>query len=176
MSERSDLDVRQREGLPPRTGHLAGEAPPPAVTIAERPPAEGPGWTFLADVAAGHKTGFYLDQRENRLGVAELAAGRRVLDLFSYTGGFTVAAAAGGAASVVAVDSSAPALELAARNVERNSAPGGPSTSRTSRPTSSRTCAGCGTEASGSISSSPTRRSWPGRRPSSTGPPGPTRT
>ncbi len=124
VSERSDLDVRQREGLPPRTGHLAGDAPPPVVTIAERPPAEGPGWTFVADVAAGHKTGFYLDQRENRLGVAEAAAGRRVLDLFSYTGGFTVAAAAGGAASVVAVDSSAPALELAARNVERNSAPG----------------------------------------------------
>ena len=123
VSERSDLDVRQREGLPPRTGHLAGDAPPPAITIAERPPAEGPGWTFLADVATGHKTGFYLDQRENRLTVAELAAGRRVLDLFCYTGGFTVAAVAGGAASVVAVDSSAPALELAARNVERNRGP-----------------------------------------------------
>jgi 23S rRNA (cytosine1962-C5)-methyltransferase len=94
------------------------------VTIAERPPAEGPGWTFVADVAEGHKTGFYLDQRENRLDVAQLAAGRRVLDLFSYTGGFTVAAAAGGASSVVAVDSSAPALELAATNVQRNGGPG----------------------------------------------------
>jgi 23S rRNA (cytosine1962-C5)-methyltransferase len=124
VSERSDLDVRQREGLPPRTGRLRGDAPPSTVTIAERPPAEGPGWTFLADVVAGHKTGFYLDQRENRLDVAQLAAGRRVLDLFSYTGGFTVAAAAGGAASVVAVDSSAPSLELAATNVERNGGPG----------------------------------------------------
>jgi 23S rRNA (cytosine1962-C5)-methyltransferase len=124
VSERSDLEVRQREGLPPRTGRLVGDPPPPAVTIAERPPAEGPGWTFLADVAAGHKTGFYLDQRENRLDVAQLAAGRRVLDLFCYTGGFTVPALAGGAASVVAVDSSAPALELAATNVERNSGQG----------------------------------------------------
>jgi 23S rRNA (cytosine1962-C5)-methyltransferase len=124
VSERSDLDVRQREGLSPRTGRLRGHAPPPSVTIAERPPADGPGWTFIADVVDGHKTGFYLDQRDNRLGVAELAAGRRVLDLFCYTGAFAVAAAAGGASSVVAVDSSAPALELAATNIERNGGPG----------------------------------------------------
>ena len=118
--ERSDLDVRRREGLPPRTGVLAGEAPPFAASIAERPPGDGPGWSFVADLVEGHKTGFYLDQRENRRVVSDLAAGRRVLDLFSYTGGFSVAAAMGGAAEVTAVDSSEPSLLLAAANLERN--------------------------------------------------------
>ena len=118
--ERSDLDVRRREGLAPRTGVLAGEAPPPTVAIAERPPAEGPGWSLLADLVGGHKTGFYLDQRENRRLVSELADGRRVLDLFAYTGGFSVAAAAGGASELTSVDSSGPALALAATNLERN--------------------------------------------------------
>jgi 23S rRNA (cytosine1962-C5)-methyltransferase len=118
--ERSDLDVRAREGLAPRTGPLKGEEPPPTVTIAERPPAEGPGWSFVADLRNGHKTGFYLDQRESRRVVAEHAEGRRVLDLFTYTGGFSVAAASGGASEITAVDSSGPALELAARNLDRN--------------------------------------------------------
>jgi 23S rRNA (cytosine1962-C5)-methyltransferase len=118
--ERSDVDVRVREGLTARTGPLVGEVPPDTVTIAERPPAEGPGWTFVADLAGGHKTGFYLDQRENRRLVSELAADRRTLDLFCYTGGFSVAAGAGGAGPITAVDSSGPALSLAATNLERN--------------------------------------------------------
>ncbi|HEY8092486.1 MAG TPA: class I SAM-dependent methyltransferase [Acidimicrobiales bacterium] len=118
--ERSDLDVRHREGLAPRTGLLAGEHPPDSVTIVERPPAEGAGWSFVADLIGGHKTGFYLDQRENRRIVSELAEDRRVLDLFAYTGGFSVAAAAGGAAELTSVDSSGPALALAAKNLERN--------------------------------------------------------
>ena len=118
--ERSDVDVRAREGLAARTGPLVGQLPPETVTIAERPAGEGPGWTFEGDVVGGHKTGFYLDQRENRRLVSELSAGRRTLDLFSYTGGFSVAAGAGGAGPITAVDSSGPALRLAARNLERN--------------------------------------------------------
>ncbi len=118
--ERSDVDVRAREGLTARIGPLVGEMPPATVTIAERPPAEGPGWSFVGDVVGGHKTGFYLDQRENRRLVAELAADRRTLDLFCYTGGFSVAAGAGGAGPITAVDSSRPALTLAAANLERN--------------------------------------------------------
>ena len=118
--ERSDVDVRAREGLTARTGPLVGEVPPATVTIAERPPAEGPGWSFVGDLVGGHKTGFYLDQRENRRLVSELAADRRTLDLFCYTGGFSVAAGAGGAGPITAVDSSGPALALAATNLDRN--------------------------------------------------------
>jgi len=118
--ERSDVDIRAREGLAARTGPLVGEVPPATVTIAERPPAEGAGWSFVGDVVGGHKTGFYLDQRENRRLVSELAADRRTLDLFCYTGGFSVAAGAGGAGPITAVDSSGPALTLAATNLGRN--------------------------------------------------------
>jgi 23S rRNA (cytosine1962-C5)-methyltransferase len=118
--ERSDVDVRAREGLAPRTGVLAGVAPPSRVTIAERPPAEGAGWTFMADLLGGHKTGFYLDQRESRRLVSELAGGRRTLDLFCYTGGFSVAAGAGGGGPITAVDSSGSALDLAEENLVRN--------------------------------------------------------
>jgi 23S rRNA (cytosine1962-C5)-methyltransferase len=118
--ERSDVGVRAREGLSSRTGPLVGEPPPETVTIAERPAGEGPGWTFVGDLVGGHKTGFYLDQRENRRLVSEVSEGRRTLDLFSYTGGFSVAAGAGGAGPITAVDSSGPALRLAARNLERN--------------------------------------------------------
>jgi 23S rRNA (cytosine1962-C5)-methyltransferase len=74
-------------------------------------------------VAKGHKTGFYLDQRENRQLAAGLAAGRSVLDVFAYTGGFSVAAFRGGAASVTTVDSSGPALALAAENLTANGLP-----------------------------------------------------
>jgi 23S rRNA (cytosine1962-C5)-methyltransferase len=74
----------------------------------------------VGDLVGGHKTGFYLDQRENRRLVSELAADRRTLDLFCYTGGFSVAAGAGGAGPITAVDSSAPSLALAATNLERN--------------------------------------------------------
>ncbi len=123
--ERSDLEVRQREGLAPRTGVLAGEEPPPAAEMTERPPSGSAPWQFQVDVRAGHKTGFYLDQRATRRVVAGLAAGRSTLDLFCYTGGFSVAAASGGASAVTSVDSSGAALELARRHLEANGLPVG---------------------------------------------------
>ena len=117
--ERSDADVRDLEGLPSQSGWLRGStangAPTdPRVEIVEH------GLKFVVDVAQGHKTGFYLDQRENRKRVRELSHGREVLDCFCYTGGFTVNALAGGAQSVLAVDSSADALRLAAENMSLN--------------------------------------------------------
>ncbi|MDE2777593.1 MAG: class I SAM-dependent rRNA methyltransferase [Chloroflexota bacterium] len=78
------------------------------------------GLLFHADVRLGHKTGFFFDQRENRQKARELAQGRRVLDVFSYTGGFSVYALAGGARAITALDSSKPALETLKRNVESN--------------------------------------------------------
>ncbi len=112
--ERSDADVRQKEGLAQRTGVLAGEQPPDLVEICEGK------LRFLVDVKQGHKTGFYLDQRENRIRVAAYATGAEVLNCFSYTGGFAVAALDAGAKDVINVDASAPALELARRNMELN--------------------------------------------------------
>ncbi len=111
--ERSDTEARRLEGLEPRTGPLHGH-PPERVRYREN------GLTFVADIFRGHKTGAYLDQRENRKVVRTLARGRRVLDVFAYTGGFTVHALAGGAASVVAVDASDEALRLARENVAGN--------------------------------------------------------
>lgn len=112
--ERSDAEVREREGLQPRVGLLRGSAPSPELVANEA------GFRFAVDVAGGHKTGFYLDQRNARAEVARLAAGRRVLNVFSYTGAFSVIAAARGAASVTSIDSSGPALAVAARNGELN--------------------------------------------------------
>ncbi|NUP98694.1 MAG: class I SAM-dependent rRNA methyltransferase, partial [Armatimonadetes bacterium] len=113
--ERSESEDRRRhEGLEPRAGLLWGEEPPETIEIREQ------GHTFGVDLRAGHKTGFYLDQRENRARVAAYAAGRRVLNAFSYSGGFGVYAAAAGAREVVHVDSSAPALELCRANLARN--------------------------------------------------------
>jgi 23S rRNA (cytosine1962-C5)-methyltransferase len=114
LFERSDVDVRRLEGLAPQTGVLAGAAPPDFVPIVEHDAH------FLVDVRGGHKTGFYLDQRDNRRIVALDAAGRRVLNLFCYTGGFSVAAARAGADRVVNVDSSAGALELGRRIAHDN--------------------------------------------------------
>ncbi|MFH2101906.1 MAG: class I SAM-dependent methyltransferase [Chloroflexota bacterium] len=111
--ERSDADVRVLEGLPPRAGPLAGD-PAAQMTINEN------GLTYRIDIASGHKTGFYLDQRSNRLRVREIAAGRDVLDCFSYSGGFSVNALAGGATTVLSVDSSAQALALCRENVGLN--------------------------------------------------------
>ncbi|MBM3144342.1 MAG: methyltransferase domain-containing protein [Chloroflexi bacterium] len=118
--ERSDVDVRTLEGLPLRVGILRGEAGPDPlrIQIVEH------GLRFRVDVSRGHKTGFYLDQRINRARVRTLAAGRRVLDCFSYTGGFALNALAGGAASVAAVDSSAEALTLAEENRALDDLPG----------------------------------------------------
>jgi 23S rRNA (cytosine1962-C5)-methyltransferase len=128
--ERSDSDVRELEGLPSRTGFIrntmtrdssadaALESLLSTLTITEHD------LHFKVDIVHGHKTGFYLDQRLNRLRVRELAEGRETLDCFCYTGGFTVNALAGGAASVLSVDSSAEALALCRENVGLNS--GGP--------------------------------------------------
>jgi 23S rRNA (cytosine1962-C5)-methyltransferase len=114
--ERSDADVRELEGLPPRTGFLGGN-PEKQLTITEN------GLRFSVDIATGHKTGFYLDQRRNRQRVRALAEGRDVLDCFCYTGGFTLNALAGGAKSVLSVDSSSSALEMLRENVSLNSLP-----------------------------------------------------
>ena len=113
--ERSDAEVRQLEGLAPMTGFARGNRE------AKRCPIVEHGLNFRVDVEAGQKTGFFLDQRDNRQRVRELAEGREVLDAFCYTGGFSVAALAGGAARVTAVESSAPALEVARENVNANS-------------------------------------------------------
>jgi len=102
--ERSDVEPRALEGLAPRAGALRGAVSDAPVEIREH------GIRYLVDVARGQKTGFYLDQRENRLRIRELARDRAVLNGFCYTGGFTLAALAGGARSVLSVDSSAPAL------------------------------------------------------------------
>ncbi len=112
--ERSDSDVRGLEGLEARTGFLHGEAFAGGVVIEEH------GLRLEVDIQGGHKTGFYLDQRENRRLVRELSAGRSVLNCFCYTGGFSLQALAGGAASVLSIDSSGPALESARRNLTLN--------------------------------------------------------
>ena len=112
--ERSDSDVRGLEGLEPRVGWLRGEAPAGEIVIEEH------GVKMAVDIVAGHKTGFYLDQRDNRGLLRELSAGRRVLNCFCYTGGFSLQALAGGAASVISIDSSQPALDRAAANLALN--------------------------------------------------------
>jgi len=112
--ERSDAEVRKLEGLEARVGFARGNRE------AKRCPIIEYGLNFRVDVEEGQKTGFFLDQRENRQRVRALAAGREVLDGFSYTGGFAIAALAGGAKRVVAVESSAPALEVARENLAAN--------------------------------------------------------
>ncbi len=112
--ERSDSEVRGLEGLEPTTGWLLGEVPANEIVIEEH------GVTMAVDIVAGHKTGFYLDQRDNRRLLAELSKGKRVLNCFCYTGGFSLQALAGGAASVLSIDSSQPALDRAAANLALN--------------------------------------------------------
>jgi len=114
--ERSDADVRDLEGLPRRAGPLRGD-PPARLEIVEN------GLRFGVNLAGGHKTGFYLDQRVNRQVVRELAAGKDVLDCFCYTGGFAANALQGRAATVTAVDASADALALAQENIALNGLP-----------------------------------------------------
>ena len=112
--ERSDSDVRGLEGLEPVTGWVHGEAPDTALSIDEN------GVRLGVDVVGGHKTGFYLDQRDNRLLTRDLAAGKAVLNCFCYTGGFSLQALAGGAASTLSIDSSGPALVGARANLAMN--------------------------------------------------------
>ena len=144
LYERSDASVRTLEGLPEATGWLAHPAPTLPASQGSLPP-EGaepglgrPGaafagdtgivirehdWKLSLDVAKGHKTGFYLDQRDSRQKFASYARRlqfKRVLNCYCYTGGFTVAALAGGAAHVTSIDSSGPAIERAKANVALN--------------------------------------------------------
>jgi 23S rRNA (cytosine1962-C5)-methyltransferase len=114
--ERSDADVRELEGLKPNTGILRG-TPDTKLHITEN------GLRFHVDIQHGHKTGFYLDQRESRQRVGELAKDRDVLNCFCYTGGFSINALANGAKSVLSVDSSADALALLEENIAINNLP-----------------------------------------------------
>ena len=124
LYERSDASVRGLEGLEPHTGWMRG-AGATELTITEH------GWQLTLDVAHGHKTGYYLDQRDNRAHFARWLRQfgcREVLNCYCYTGGFTVAALAGGAGHVTSVDSSAPALERVQRHVQLNGFDAGAST------------------------------------------------
>jgi 23S rRNA (cytosine1962-C5)-methyltransferase len=116
LYERSDASARGLEGLPEVTGWLRGEGPV-ALTLREHD------WQLGLNIAEGHKTGFYLDQRDSRYRFAQYARRlkfERVLNCYCYTGGFTVAALSGGAAHVTSIDSSAPALQQAQTNVALN--------------------------------------------------------
>jgi 23S rRNA (cytosine1962-C5)-methyltransferase len=107
--EKNDFRLRDPEGLPRRTGVLCGD-PEPRTVIAES------GAKFYVDVTGGQKTGYYFDHRLTRRKVRQLSAGRKVLDVFSYTGSFAINAALGGAESVLAVDASAAAATIATEN------------------------------------------------------------
>jgi 23S rRNA (cytosine1962-C5)-methyltransferase len=113
LYERSDAEVRELEGLPARAGILRGKLPVPLI-IREH------GLKFYVDVEKGQKTGFYLDQRDNRRRIGELANDKDVLNCFCYSGGFSLSALQGGARSVLSVDSSAEALALARENAKLN--------------------------------------------------------
>jgi 23S rRNA (cytosine1962-C5)-methyltransferase len=115
--ERSDAEVRKLEGLPLRIGTMRGAELDGQLQIEEND------LKYRVDLQGGHKTGFYLDQRLNRMRVRELAVGRDVLDCFSYSGGFALNALAGSASSVTAVDSSAEALHMLADNLALNGLP-----------------------------------------------------
>ena len=110
---RNDSPVRKEEGLPPYVEVVVGQV------SRETPIRIGP-LRFLVDLLSGHKTGFYLDQRENRLLMEEFAPGRKILDLFCYTGGFGLYALYFGASSVTFVDASSQALEICKENVRLN--------------------------------------------------------
>jgi len=112
--DRSDTDTRTLEGLEPSVGTLWGEDPPELIEIKEH------GMHFLVDVRRGHKTGFYLDQCENRMAVKEFSKGAEVLNCFSYTGAFGLAALKGGALQVTNIESSPDAVALGLTNAGLN--------------------------------------------------------
>ncbi|MCB1672779.1 MAG: class I SAM-dependent rRNA methyltransferase [Gammaproteobacteria bacterium] len=112
--ERSDTAARKREGLTGSEGTLWGDPAPEGVLIREN------GLQFEVNITSGQKTGFYLDQAENRHLVRSYCRGRTVLNCFAYTGGFSLAALSAGATHVTSVDSSAPALTLLERNLQHN--------------------------------------------------------
>ena len=112
--ERSDVEVREKEGLQQSKGILFGKAPEGLIEIIEN------GNKFLVDIVLGHKTGFYLDQRDNRKLLQNFSSGSEILNCFSYTGGFSVYALKAGASKVINVDSSLEALSLAEKNLALN--------------------------------------------------------
>ena len=112
--ERSEGRVGGEEGLEPSVGLLRGEAPPQTLVIEEH------NHQFLVDIRRGQKTGFFLDQRDNRAFLSKVARERAVLNCFSFSGAFSIYAFGGGAKEVVSLDSSMPALELAEKNLELN--------------------------------------------------------
>ncbi|SLJ96188.1 23S rRNA m(5)C-1962 methyltransferase [Enterobacter sp. NFR05] len=112
--DRSDVAVRKKEGLALAQGPVVGELPPDLLPIQEN------GMKLYVDIKAGHKTGYYLDQRDSRLATRRYVADKRVLNCFSYTGGFAVSALMGNCRQVVSVDTSQEALDIAKKNVELN--------------------------------------------------------
>ncbi|HAT2610385.1 TPA: 23S rRNA (cytosine(1962)-C(5))-methyltransferase RlmI [Kluyvera intermedia] len=112
--DRSDVAVRKKEGLELAQGPVVGELPPELLPIEEN------GMKLYVDIKAGHKTGYYLDQRDSRLATRRYVADKRVLNCFSYTGGFAVSALMGNCRQVVSVDTSQEALDVARKNVELN--------------------------------------------------------
>jgi 23S rRNA (cytosine1962-C5)-methyltransferase len=112
--EKSEGRVRDEEGIEPSVGVLAGEPPPETIAIEEN------GFKFVVDVRRGQKTGFFLDQRDNRSFLSMIAREKKILNCFSYSGAFSVYALAGGAREILSLDSSRPALELAERNLVLN--------------------------------------------------------
>ncbi|HEY2921649.1 MAG TPA: class I SAM-dependent rRNA methyltransferase [Candidatus Binatia bacterium] len=118
--ERSEGRVRDEEGLQPSVGVLAGDAPPDLITVEENR------FQFVVDVRRGQKTGFFLDQRDNRIFLSTTSRDQTVLNAFSYSGAFSVYAFGGGAREVVSLDSSLPALELAEKNLALNGIAGAP--------------------------------------------------
>ena len=112
--ERSDVEVRIKENLQPEKGLLKGVIPDDLVEVKEN------GLRFLVDIKNGHKTGFYLDQRDNRKLVSEFSKGKSVLNCFSYTGGFSVYALAAGAEKITQVEASGSAIEISNQILELN--------------------------------------------------------
>lgn len=112
--DRSDVSVRKKEGLPLTQGQVTGELPPALLPISEH------GMKLLVDIQQGHKTGFYLDQRDSRLAARGYAKDRRVLNCFSYTGAFAVSTLMGDCSQVISVDTSQAALDIARQNIELN--------------------------------------------------------
>ncbi len=112
--ERSDVDIRSKEGLKKQTGTLWGSEPPGEIIIEEN------GIQFLVDIQRGHKTGFYLDQRENRKEICDFSKNAEVLNCFSYTGGFSLYALKYGAKKVVNIESSQESITIAEKNLVLN--------------------------------------------------------
>ncbi|MBW7982451.1 23S rRNA (cytosine(1962)-C(5))-methyltransferase RlmI [Enterobacillus tribolii] len=112
--DRSDVAVRKKEGLPLAQGPVLGDVPPDLLPIREH------GMQLLVDIRQGHKTGFYLDQRDSRLAARRFARNADVLNCFSYTGAFAVSVLMGGCKQVTSVDTSQAALDIARQNVELN--------------------------------------------------------